>query len=226
MHRKKGFTLVELLVVVGIIAALIAMLMPTFSRAREEAKRIQCLSNLRQLSGAFVSYTFANHGKFPRPAVEEEPEDWIYWQSDRNPDDSRIVPYLSDHFIAELFRCPSNDWASNRFGYYYSYSVNQIICSYTGTGRNTLNVSQIYDPAEKILIIDESIETLDDGCWAWQSSFGSGRNVMSNRHDREAELSSDPNAGRGNAAFVDGHAEFIPRIDSFNPRYYDALLPD
>ncbi len=87
-------------------------------------------------------------------------------------------------------------------------------------------MSQIYDPAEKILLIDESSETLDDGCWAWQDSFGSGRKVMSNRHDREAELSSDPNAGRGNAAFVDGHAEFIPRIDSFNPRYYDALLAD
>src|SRR5690348_8706217 len=84
-HRQ-GFTLVELLVVIGIIAVLIGILLPTLGRARESANRTQCLSNLRQLSGAFVMYSNENKGWLPRCAPyssssrPERPEDWLWWQ--------------------------------------------------------------------------------------------------------------------------------------------------
>lgn len=63
--RKRGFTLVELLVVIGIIALLIGILMPVLGKARDSANRTACLSNMRQLGMAFVMYTGENKGAFP-----------------------------------------------------------------------------------------------------------------------------------------------------------------
>ena len=60
---RRAFTLVELLVVIGIIAILIAMLLPTLARAREAASRAACLSNLRQVSQMFHLYANNNKGQ-------------------------------------------------------------------------------------------------------------------------------------------------------------------
>ena len=230
--RKYAFTLVELLVVIGIIALLISILLPALHRARENAKEVQCLSNMRQIGMAFIMYTNNNRGRFPRPAANVMPEDWVYWQAGRDVNDSRIAQYIAKPFNRAVFTCPSDDPATHfastapnvytpEIGYPFSYTVNEMICGYSINGDPCLNVGQIVNSSEKILLIEESADTIDDGCWAWQATFGSGRNVMSNRHDKSREAVTTVDGGRGNAAYCDGHANWTQRKDAYNPRFFD-----
>ena len=103
---RRAFTLVELLVVVGIIAVMIGILMPSLSRARESARQVQCLSNLKQLSAATVSYVNENRGYYPGRAGQGadswfngDPKryfGWIAWQRRVDPVTGMAYPSAAD----------------------------------------------------------------------------------------------------------------------------------
>jgi prepilin-type N-terminal cleavage/methylation domain-containing protein/prepilin-type processing-associated H-X9-DG protein len=70
--KKTGFTLVELLVVIGIIALLISILLPSLNKARETANRVKCQSNLSQMGKALLLYSNENKGSFPRTKADAD----------------------------------------------------------------------------------------------------------------------------------------------------------
>jgi len=101
---RRGFTLIELLVVVAIIALLIAILLPSLSKAREQAKRVLCLTQLKQIITANFEYSV-------------EYNDWVPWRGrtinlphamrtgQANLNKTFIEPYLHDR--AKMMFCPS-----------------------------------------------------------------------------------------------------------------------
>lgn len=93
--RQGGFTLIELLVVIAIISILASILMPTFSRARESARKVVCVSNLHQLTSAISMYVQDNDSYYPVA--------WAFWAPAMTPPQPMypnlktcIQPYVKD----------------------------------------------------------------------------------------------------------------------------------
>jgi prepilin-type N-terminal cleavage/methylation domain-containing protein len=92
--RIKAFTLVEILVVIGIIALLIGILVPTISKARESSRTAACLANLRQLTAAAYSYS-VDHNNYIIPVGNTQKGGSSYWWCNILVDD-KYVPAPSD----------------------------------------------------------------------------------------------------------------------------------
>ena len=98
-RKKQGFTLIELLVVIAIIAILAAILFPAFARARENARRASCQSNLKQIMLGYMQYTQDYDERLPWYQVESGAglNIYGYWST-------QLQPYLKS---AQILRCPS-----------------------------------------------------------------------------------------------------------------------
>ncbi len=135
----RAFTLVELLVVIGIIAVLISILLPVMGRARESAKNVKCLSNLRSIGQALAGYQSENRDSLPwgfawnrmtnTGASAASPSYLYSWATLINryltkDSSGGMYPFASATTFAQVFQCPSVDTGTfNAPIHYMTHSV-------------------------------------------------------------------------------------------------------
>jgi prepilin-type N-terminal cleavage/methylation domain-containing protein/prepilin-type processing-associated H-X9-DG protein len=220
---RMGFTLVELLVVVAIIAILAGLLFPVFAQAREKGRQTYCLSNLRQMAMAMLLYTEDHDGFYP-PAVGriarrpvDEDASWMHF----------LAPYLKTEAV---FIDPSSGYPNEPLhNYGYAPSIRAMgydaislivdpwgVALWEGLGgyygrplgwyREEIpshNVSEIARPSETVLICDHRY--FEWGVMDRQMRYPAPRHIRENN----IELPNGYIAPSGliNALFTDGHVK-------------------
>jgi prepilin-type N-terminal cleavage/methylation domain-containing protein/prepilin-type processing-associated H-X9-DG protein len=207
---RHGFTLIELLVVISIIAILAAILFPVFARARENARRASCQSNLKQLGLAIMQYAQDYDSMYPvssyanpvtPPGGYWDPGNWFWPQS--------TYPY---HKSEQLFRCPSA--TSNSSPIFRQYGANYYVIAYPG------------DPAKSETFVESPASTylcFDSGFYTAGPALLNGPNPVSHWYipgigeatnapavaNETADYRSGRHFGGVNMTFADGHVKWL-----------------
>ena len=216
--NRGAFTLIELLVVIAIISLLAAILFPVFARARENARKTSCLSNVRQLAVGFTQYFQDYDEQFPLLGKNGAPDtSWIY----------TMQPYIKS---TQLLRCPSDtsrqwldhgDWYDASITYMAdgvtkakrtSYTLNGYLPagnSNPGHGGNFPNLADIQKQGN-LIFLTETPSTFTGPYFhahAWNPPTSTSHWVAAN--DRPDDLAYDRHLGGFNAAFLDGHTKWL-----------------
>ena len=190
--EKSAFTLIELLVVIAIISILASILFPVFARARENARRASCISNMKQLGLAVMMYKQDYDGRFPKAG-------WADGENLPCPDGSgdmcgaswevKIYPYVKS---LQVYVCPSD---SNRVWLGDNQGTGEISYGYNYANLDNVNESAIEKPSQMIMMADTE-GSVTYALYQFNNSDGSRR--ISDRHLNGSVLN-----------YVDGHAKWI-----------------
>ena len=201
-----GFTLIELLVVVSIIALLVAILLPSLSRAREQARSLVCCTNLSQLGLAAMLYAADNDDRFP-PCINSAAN--VYY------DVSNFIDYVEvkeirDGVKGTVLVCPTMlsqgiETAGSAAGIVSYYAMNLGLWT---TGRKS---SSIRPASDKIFMVDApythyvSSKRRFPGTWSnWDAPL----------------ILVSPHGGKNNCVFFDGHVDPLAFSEMSDNNFY------
>jgi prepilin-type N-terminal cleavage/methylation domain-containing protein/prepilin-type processing-associated H-X9-DG protein len=225
LMRPGGFTLIELLVVIAIIAILASILFPVFARARENARRTSCQSNLKQIGIGMYQYLQDYDERFPLGVgnntyfisgnasydcggdnagmVNGDPCRYT-WQNS-------LQPYLKS---TQLYYCPSRPGAT-RGTYFIDYAVNYNLCSHPTT---TKHLAAVTDPSQTVMNFD-FYQGFPD--WPFAGKSLSYAQVVTyattySASPSEADAGTKRHLEGGNWSFVDGHVKWFRDYQTFS----------
>lgn len=213
--KNQGFTLIELLVVVAIIGILAAILFPVFARARENARRASCMSNLKQIGLGMMMYVQDYDGHFPGAMVgipgAPSGSGRVVCPTDNGKPCGLFVTTTSGytkHFKSwmdviypyvkstQLFVCPSAGDPESVPSYGYNRGINRW-----GLGSSPVTQSQIEQGAELVMLMD---------CHYSYAPFALNTGTTTGSwYGRSGDKRFVPHFQGANFAFADGHVKWI-----------------
>ena len=214
IKAKRGFTLIEMLVVIAIIAILAAILLPVLARGKEKAQRVNCINNEKQLDLGWQMYADEDNGILASNnvdyrsghIVEATPGSWVVGNAQIDTDltnitSGTIYPYVKN---VHCYRCATDQSqvSGTSSPTIRSYSLSCFMAGPPADDDNwdikpVQRLNQITSPTTSLTFLEEDFSTIDDGHFLYSDTIDAWFNFPAWRHANGDTLS-----------FADGHEEY------------------